>query len=441
MKKIISRVIVVIAVMLLTNVGLPVLAAKKMSEREVFYYGQSHVYYHNPYGSLVPDGCEDASPEGTTAVAVDISDVYVTGDDNAGTIMAMLMNHGYTKESAAAILGNLYAESRLNPMIIQGGEIVTTDFRAWDGGGKTYSGGFGLVQWDFYTRVEALQNYADSHGLPVASVQAQVGFMIEELESYGYGPDTLNAMSLADATYEIWRNYENPATNDYEMRYGYAQEFLNTEPAAGTPERVEAGGYGEFVNCIISEYGGGNYSGPGNAVITDGIVAFLQCDPAWGDLNFGEEGVNGSDGNTICAAGCGPTSFASIAATLGIDTNPAETADIAGRAGMYVHGAGSSWSITRVLAEHYGLNYEKLDNFSVDYINSLLRSGKMIHVAGSGSMPYTSGGHYIAIVGVADNGDWIVTDSGHSADTAIASYDPMQILSGMHEGSAGVVWR
>ena len=65
----------------------------------------------------------------------------------------------------------------------------------------------------------------------------------------------------------------------------------------------------------------------------------------------------------------------------------------------------------------------------------------MIHVAGSGSMPYTSGGHYIAIVGVADNGDWIVTDSGHSADTAIASYDPMQILSGMHEGSAGVVWR
>ena len=65
----------------------------------------------------------------------------------------------------------------------------------------------------------------------------------------------------------------------------------------------------------------------------------------------------------------------------------------------------------------------------------------MIHVAGSGSMPYTSGGHYIAIVGISDSGEWIVTDSGHSEDTAIATYDPNQIVAGMHVGSAGVVWR
>ena len=439
MKKRLYRILVAALMVLVNVISVPVSAANKMSEKEIFFYGQNNIIYYNPYGSLVPDGCEEMAPEGTTAVAVDISDVYVTGDDNAGTIMGMLMNNGYTKESAAAILGNLYAESRLNPMIIQGGEIVTVDFRAWDGGGKTYNGGFGLVQWDFYTRVEALQNYADSHGLPVASVQAQVGFMIEELASYGYGPDSLNSMSLEDATYQIWRNYENPATNDYETRLGFAREFLNTEPA-GLPERVEASGYGNFVNCVISEYGG-HYEGPGNAVSVDGVVAFLQCDPAWGDLNFGEAGVNGSGGSTICAAGCGPTSFASIAATLGIATDPVEAADVAGKAGMYVRGSGSSWRITEVLAEHYGLHFEKLESYSVEYINSLLRQGKMIHVAGSGSMPYTSGGHYIAIVGISDSGEWIVTDSGHSEDTAIATYDPNQIVAGMHVGSAGVVWR
>lgn len=420
-------------------IALPVSA--RMSESEMYFYGTNRIYYYNPYGRLWGfEYCVDNEDNNTRPV--DSTDIVITGDDNASEIMGILINNGYSKESAAAILGNLYAESRLNPMLIQGGEVVTEDFRAWDNGGKTYTGGFGLVQWDYYTRVQALQNYADSHGWPVASVKAQVGFMIEELASYGYAPSALNSMSIEDATYEIWRRYENPATQDYEVRLGYAKQFLSVNPG-GLPEKADASGYGsgENVNCVVAEYPGGVYTGEGTPVNIDGIVAFLQCDPAWGGLNFGEQGINGGDGNTICAAGCGPTSFASIAATLGISTNPAETADIAGRAGMYVHGAGSSWAITSTLAGHYGLKYEPLGDYSVEYINTQLRSGGMIHVAGSGSMPYTSGGHYIAIIGISDSGDWIVTDSGHSAEYAVATYNPQQIVAGMHVGSAGVVRR
>lgn len=406
----------------------------KLSEEEAYYYGVNKIYFYDPHGN---NKCVDGGAKNTKEV--DPAEVYISGDDNASGIMGTLMNNGYSKGAAAAIIGNLYAESGLNPRVLQGGTVVSDDFRAWDGG-KTYSGGFGLVQWDHESRVEALQNYADNRGLGVASIQAQVGFMIEELASYGYGPDVLNSMSLEDAVHGIWRNYENPATEDYEARLGFARQFLGVEPGS-LPESVKTE-TGEVVNCEPEDgYFNGDYEGVGTPVEVDGIVSFLQCDPTWADLNYGLGGVNGSDGNTICAAGCGPTSFASIAATMGLDVNPVKTADAAGRAGMYVYGVGSSWSITRVLAEEFGLNYESLESYSVDYINSVLRSGGMIHVAGSGSMPYTSGGHYIAIVGIADSGEWIVTDSGHTAEYAVATYDPGQIVAGMNVGSAGIVRR
>lgn len=418
-------------------VSMPV-RARVIPEDEMFFYGENGIYFYDPYGG---NRCVESGASGT--VEIDPSGVFISGDDNASGIMGTLMANGYSEEASAAILGNLYAESRLNPRVLQGGAIVTENFRAWDGG-KTYDGGFGIVQWDYSTRVENLQNYADSRGLPVASLQAQVGFMIQELADYGFSPSALNSMSFEDAVYRVWREYENPATDDYEVRLGYAEQFLGVEPGS-LPEIVtvnngdgsgSSGGNGSTVICVP-----GGYSGAGTPVTIDGVISYLQCDSAWGDLNYGREGLNGSDGNTICVVGCGPTSFASIAATLGLSITPAEAAEAAGEAGMYVNGQGSSWSITKTLADHFGLTYEPLGDLSVEYINGLLRDGKMIHAAGEGAMPYTEGGHYIGIVGITDSGEWIVVDSGHGEEYAVATYDPQQVLAGMNAGSAGVVGR
>ena len=67
----------------------------------------------------------------------------------------------------------------------------------------------------------------------------------------------------------------------------------------------------------------------------------------------------------------------------------------------------------------------------------------MVHTAGQGGMPFSEGGHYIGIVGVTNSGKWVVVDSGHSKDTAVAEYDPSTVLQGMdaRKGSAGVIWR
>ena len=383
MKKILNRFFATVIALILVVLS-PAVTSATMREEEIYYYSQNGIYFYNPYGKDIDDEdrediesyrCESGqSSVGSSPIYS--SEVFVPGDDNASAIIATLMNNGYTQESAAAIVGNLYAESALNPRVVEGGSIVTEDFRAYDGG-KTFSGGFGLVQWTSEDRVAGLQAYADENGLNVTSIEAQVGFLVVELANYGYAPDALNSMSLEDATYEIWRHYENPATEDYEVRLGYAREFLSVEPsslpedisasdssnvsAGGNGEggqKTGAGGYGNYVNCVVvHKRSSGSYGGSGSPISVDGIVAFLQCDPAWGDLNFGLDGIYGGEGNTICNAGCGPTSFASIAASLGLSVDPRDTADVAGQAGMYVHGSGSSWAITEYLANYYGLNY------------------------------------------------------------------------------------
>ena len=411
---------------------------ENMDEEMLDMYAQNNILFYDPYGS---NSCVDAGSDNYQVV--DPSDYYYSADDNASAIMGTLMQNGYTQQSAAAILGNLYWESNLNPRVFEGGAIAPENFRAWDGG-KTFEGGFGIVQWTYWSRVQALQEYADSRNLPVTSMQAQVGFLMVELPQYGLSPSDINSMSLHDAVYRVWRNYENPDTNDFDRRYNQAGAYLGISPS-DLPDVAPAGegdtglgGSGEYVNCLSEDYGG-----PGSPVTVDGVVSYNQCDPEWGSLNYGNEGIHGHDMNSICDSGCGPTSFASILATMGMSVTPAETADVAGRAGMHVYCGdgsgnlcGSSNDITRVLAEHYGLSYQAVGHASVETISAALRSGKMVHAGGKGGLPFTSGGHFIAIVGITESGNWIVADSAGN-HTPVAEYDPYQVVSSM--GNAAIV--
>ena len=402
-----------------------------MSEEMLEQYAQNNILFYDPYGSNI---CAEESTSGNYQI-IDPSAVFYDASDNAGAIMGTLMANGYTRQSAAAIVGNMYAESRLNPRVLQGGSIVVENFRAWDGDGKTYQGGFGLVQWDYASRVQQLQAYADSHGYQVATLQAQVGFAIEELPQYGFGPSGLNAMDLHDAVYGIWRSYENPATSDFDTRYGFAEQFLGTE-VADMPEIVPVDGSdgvdgvsgisSEVVNCLPEGYGG-----TGSPVTEDGVISFNQCDPEWGDMNYGREGVTGGDLNSICDSGCGPTALASILATLGENVTPVDTADYAGRQGMHVPGAGSSWDVTQVIAEHWGYSFAPLGNASIDTINEKLREGYLINAVGKGGLPFSTGGHYVAIMGITDSGEWIIADPYQVGRPGISRYDPAEVKSYM----------
>ena len=158
-----------------------------------------------------------------------------------------------------------------------------------------------------------------------------------------------------------------------------------------------------------------------------GLPAYLQCDPRWAKSPFGT--------STICKSGCGPTSFAMIATVLlKQEISPIETAKYAGEQGMYKTNQGSSHDITKVLAEHYNLQYKKVPkpanaSQTIEIINKYLDDGWMLHVSGKGKKPFSVGGHYIAIHSRNSDGKWVIFNSSSKEDLKHLEWEPSDLVS------------
>lgn len=97
-----------------------------------------------------------------------------------------LGKQGYSPEQAAGIVGNLLAESGLDPKIVQGGA-------AWG----TPGSGEGLAQWTDAGRQKFLADYASKHGGNPQSFTTQIDAIAEELKTYY---PKVNAQLLATHT-------------------------------------------------------------------------------------------------------------------------------------------------------------------------------------------------------------------------------------------------
>ncbi len=56
----------------------------------------------------------------------------------------------------------------------------------------------------------------------------------------------------------------------------------------------------------------------------------------------------------------------------------------------------------------------------------------MIHTSGRGSNPFTSGGHYIGIRGITEDGKWLLADSAGSRgkeNTLSKSFPPEEVIN------------
>jgi hypothetical protein len=181
---------------------------------------------------------------------------------------------------------------------------------------------------------------------------------------------------------------------------------------------------------VIGSISGGNCSsitGPGqDTKFIDSFTVYNQCDPQWGTKSYGN--------SNICASGCGPSAMAMIITNLTSNqVTPDITADYADNHGIYIPGSGSSWNISPVLARHWGLK-SKAIGADAAKISAALQAGALVIASGQGPLPYTSGGHFIVIRGVAADGKWKVGDSGHS-DTSSKEWDPQQLLASTNDGS------
>lgn len=170
----------------------------------------------------------------------------------------------------AAFMGNLYAESGLNPRNLQNsyekslGYTDDTYTAAVDSG--AYSGfvrdaaGYGLAQWTYWSRKEALLAYVKAAGASVGDLEAQLGFLRKELaESY---PSILAALksakSVREASDVILTKYERPADQSENVkikRAGYGQTYLNKYAGGSSAGKEGETMRQKFVNTAASYIG------------------------------------------------------------------------------------------------------------------------------------------------------------------------------------------
>ena len=176
--------------------------AEALSKADLKFYAQNNIMFIDDEDSALSD-CLNGD-------LVDLG-------DNSKTALNYLIKKGYSKTSAAAIVGNLIAESSVVPNKLEGGTLIndpTWRLTDWE---KFNQRGFGIAQWTSGGRQTSLQNFADANGLPVISMEAQLGYLFDELQREVRGTGSsianMNAMSLEDATFFMYRRFETPRSS------------------------------------------------------------------------------------------------------------------------------------------------------------------------------------------------------------------------------------
>ena len=111
---------------------------------------------------------------------------------NEKLIWQYLKSQGFTDEGTAGLMGNLYAESGLNPTNLQNtyekklGLSDSAYTTAVDNGSyKNFikdSAGYGLAQWTFWTRKQNLLNFAKEKNKSIGDLNLQLDFLYKELK-------------------------------------------------------------------------------------------------------------------------------------------------------------------------------------------------------------------------------------------------------------------
>ena len=162
---------------------------------------------------------------------------------NEATIWKYLKAQGLTDAGVAGLMGNIYAESGLNPKNLQNsyekklGYTDATYTASVDNGTYTNfvrdSAGYGLCQWTYWTRKQALYAFCKAIGASIGDLDAQLRFLMKELsESFKSVLGVLmTTASVREASDIVLLQFERPAKmNDptvQQKRAGYGQTYHN----------------------------------------------------------------------------------------------------------------------------------------------------------------------------------------------------------------------
>ncbi len=162
-------------------------------------------------------------------------------------IWAFLTGKGLNAYAAAGLMGNLFAESGLKADNLQNSfntRLGMTDAEytaAVDSGSYTNfvrdSAGYGLAQWTYYSRKQALYDYAKAVGASIGSLDMQLAFLWQELQGYkGVISALMAATSVRAASDAVLTGYEKPEDQSEavkQRRAAYGQEYYDRYAGTG----------------------------------------------------------------------------------------------------------------------------------------------------------------------------------------------------------------
>lgn len=372
----------------------------------------------------------------------------LNGNDNPEKAWNFFIGKGLSANATAAILGGMWGESGINPHNMQNTAKfpedvpeMPTEIDANTGQVVPVSwlyghAGYGILQWTTKDRQLGLIATAKRLGKSTGDLEVQLERVWEELV---YKNKVLARLREPDVTI-------NDASDKITMEFIVPGAVIKDRP--GYTEEKKDKKLGErraFSQKMFDDHSGlspglalagstgscANITGPGeDTKYVDGFTVYSQRDAAWKNNAYGS--------STIEDSGCGPAAMAMIITNLtGTAVSPAETTAYANLKNMYIENVGSSWSVAPVLAEHWGLKSQALNEknaVTVSSVTAALQAGALVFGFGGGAKPFSAEGHAIIIRGVTSSGKFKVADSWYT-DTAEQEWGPEQILSQMSAGS------
>ena len=230
-------------------------------------------------------------------------------------IWEYLKNKGLGSSTIAGIMGNMEAESSLEPNMVEGGghaDEITVN-------GRT---GYGLCQWTSQDRQQGLVDFAQSRGTSTSNTDTQLEYMLKEV-SDGYGDllARMDGMSPYDAALLFHKEFErsNDTPKMAARRGQFAEDIAKSEgkgetfngtysgsPSSGGPAKKYSGLFGAFERIADALGGiltGENSSGGPGAANNGGVAgghssdAGIQAASQWANSMVGQTGY-GDNGCT-----------------------------------------------------------------------------------------------------------------------------------------------
>ncbi|WP_347135722.1 phage tail tip lysozyme [[Clostridium] symbiosum] len=191
-------------------------------------------------------------------LSADIKEETPAVTSNEETIWNYLYGKLGNAYGTAGLMGNLYTESALRPTNLQNTYEKKLDYSdaeytaAVDNGSYDNfikdSAGYGLAQWTYWSRKQALLEFAKAEGKSIGDLSLQLDFIWKELsESYSGLLSTLKtATSVRDASTAVLTIYERPADQGESVqtkRVSYGQAYYDKYAVVVYPEKLTTGYY------------------------------------------------------------------------------------------------------------------------------------------------------------------------------------------------------